>query len=221
MLFSPEPPPQEKCVPLILFLHGSDEGARGSDALETERLLSVGLPKLAEADKVPTSEPVYIACPQTSKGSWEEEATRVGQLVSDLAAKHPICKDRCYLTGISLGGLGCWRIAERMPDRFAAIAPVSARAYPTNATAEIPALVYHGRFDRNPYTKYEETRENLWANGIRNDANTKLKTGWFGTKGFGLWRAAHNHDYWNHVYADSELYSWLLSQPPRGIAGVG
>lgn len=38
-------------------------------------------------------------------------------------AAYPIDPDRVYLTGISMGGLGTWKIGQLYPERFAAIAP--------------------------------------------------------------------------------------------------
>ena len=52
----------------------------------------------------------------------------VAGLVDAIAAKYRIDQQREYLTGFSYGGTCTWRIAEQVPDQFAAIVPISTRA---------------------------------------------------------------------------------------------
>lgn len=40
-----------------------------------------------------------------------------------IMSAYPIDPDKVYLTGISMGGLGTWKIGQLYPERFAAIAP--------------------------------------------------------------------------------------------------
>lgn len=62
---------------------------------------------------------------------------------------------RVYLTGLSTGGFGTWYLASKHPERFAAIAPVSAFCHPDLvppiAKAKIPLWVFTG--GRDPYFK--------------------------------------------------------------------
>jgi hypothetical protein len=44
-------------------------------------------------------------------------------VVDEVCALYPVDRERIYLTGYSAGGGGCWRVAVRHPQRFAAIAP--------------------------------------------------------------------------------------------------
>lgn len=52
----------------------------------------------------------------------EQDVLDVMDIIMD---NYPIDPDRVYLTGNSMGGLGAWKIAQRYPDRFAAIASFS------------------------------------------------------------------------------------------------
>lgn len=54
----------------------------------------------------------------------------LGELVTQIANAYRTDPDRAYLTGFSRGGTCCWLIAEQMPERFAAIAPISSRNTP-------------------------------------------------------------------------------------------
>ena len=62
--------------------------------------------------------------------------------------RHRIDPDRVYLTGISNGGSGVWRLAEAYPDRWAAVAPLGSFYQPDVAKVRhIPAWIFHGGMD--------------------------------------------------------------------------
>ena len=74
----------------------------------------------------------------------------VSQLLDDLATVVNVDPKRIYATGMSNGGMMCYRLAAEMSDRIAAIAPVAG----TMAVAEakpkrpVPVLHFHGTEDR-------------------------------------------------------------------------
>lgn len=57
--------------------------------------------------------------------------------------------DRVYLTGISMGGMGTWRIGQFYADRFAAIAPFCGWSTPDFAEnlQHVPMMIVHGDKD--------------------------------------------------------------------------
>jgi predicted peptidase len=200
LLFEPCSSPEPR--PGLLFLHG--RGERG-DSLETlGRLLVHSLPFLAATGRLPAEVaddpfPFAIACPQTCHGRWQADASRVLDLVDELYDSRRLDPRRCYLTGISMGGGGCWDLAATDPGRFAAIVPVSARVrVEDQISTQPPAWVMQGEKER---ISAEETRKIL--DGARAaDSETHLTV---------LRDAAHNGEYWNRVYADPALYAWLLA----------
>jgi predicted peptidase len=101
--------------PLILFLHGA--GERGSDL---SKLTAYGPPKLvAEGQDLP----FIIVSPQVpARATWDIDA--LDALLGEVLQKYAVDEDRVYLTGVSMGGAGTWRLASAHPERFAAIAPV-------------------------------------------------------------------------------------------------
>ena len=57
----------------------------------------------------------------------EQAITAVQHLVELLDAiikNYDVDEDRIYLTGLSMGGSGSWRLAADHPDRFAAVVPI-------------------------------------------------------------------------------------------------
>jgi predicted peptidase len=116
---------------------------------------------------------------------------------------------RVYLTGLSTGGFGTWYLAGKHPDRFAAIAPVSAFCHPdlapAIAKARLPLWVFTG--GRDPYfkQKYFYPGLNLLEELGHPDVRFTIL-------------ADLGHDAWHRVYAGQDLYDWLLRQkkdPPH------
>ena len=70
-------------------------------------------------------------------------------MLQDTIEQNPIDQKRVYLTGLSMGGYGSWDLAERMPQRFAALAPVCGGGDETKADrlAALPIWAWHGDAD--------------------------------------------------------------------------
>ena len=114
--------------PLVVFLHGA--GERGHDleivrrgGLPCEIEKAIAGKADAKLCKQILDDFVFVApqCPQNS--SWTSEL--VIALVEHICTTFPIDRDRVYLTGFSMGGVGTWQTACHDPSRFAAIAPLS------------------------------------------------------------------------------------------------
>lgn len=63
--------------------------------------------------------------PEKPYGSRADDVKFVGALLDDLGTVLRIDSDRVYATGFSNGAMLCYRLAAEIPDRIAAIAPVS------------------------------------------------------------------------------------------------
>src|SRR6187402_2171235 len=104
----------DKRWPLMLFLHGA--GERGSDV---QRVAIHGPLSLV---KQGTNFPFIIVAPQCPAGQiWETEPLL--QLLDKITASHNVDTNRIYLTGLSMGGYGSWKLGLTYPERFAAVAP--------------------------------------------------------------------------------------------------
>src|SRR3712207_5021647 len=113
--------------PLLLFLHGA--GERGSDL---NKVKAYGPPKLvAEGQEMP----FVIVSPQVpERSTWDVDV--LDALLDEVIRQYAIDEDRVYLTGVSMGGAGTWRLATARPERFAAIAPVCGWGNPGLARSE-------------------------------------------------------------------------------------
>ncbi len=127
--------------PLILSLHGGS--MRGTDP---ERLRRWGVPHAADAD---SSFPFIVLSPLLPEGQLWTDTDALIALLDDIQARYRVDPRRVYLVGHSMGGNGAWFLAYRHPERFAAVAPMSAPANPWWATRlkDVPLWVFHGEAD--------------------------------------------------------------------------
>lgn len=73
----------------------------------------------------------------------------LGKVLDDLAERANVDPKRVYATGLSNGGMMCYRLAAQMSDRIAAIAPVAgpqAIDFPLPLRA-VPVMHFHGTID--------------------------------------------------------------------------
>ncbi len=201
--------------PVVLFLHGA--GERGDDGLvQTEVGIGTAVRRYSARF------PAIVVFPQCRKTRWWTEAEMQAQAMAALdrsIVEFNGDRDRVYLTGISMGGYGSWKMASENPGKFAAIAPVcggirppaiasvpataavSQETDPYRETARLmgttPVWIFHGGEDR--IVPRDESRK-------MNDA---LKTAGANVKYTEYEGVGHNS--WDRAYADPELLTWMLA----------
>jgi len=206
-----------KKYPLIIFLHGS--GERGSD--NTAQLTHGG--NLFAKDENHLNYPAIVVFPQCPHNNFwanlEErnngnpnsfvfntfaEPTKPMELtiklVKNLLKEKYIDKNRVYVGGLSMGGMGTFEILYRCPKTFAAAFPIcgggnteSVKKY----SKRVNIWVFHGAKDDVVPPKYsEEMVEAIKKNG----GNIK----------FTLYPNA-NHNSWDSAFAEPDLLPWLFS----------
>ncbi|NSW51621.1 MAG: glycoside hydrolase family 3 C-terminal domain-containing protein [Anaerolineae bacterium] len=184
--------------PLLLFLHGM--GERGND------LCSIrihGLPRVIENGG---RFPFFIVSPQCPKTTvWSEISDSVNALIDQLMVDYPIDEDRIWITGLSMGGFGTWKMLVDYPERFAAAAPIcgglmDARYQPEilKRLLRIPIWNFHG--DMDPVVPVESS--DFLVERIR-EYGGKIRY----TRYPGLM-----HDSWTPTYDNPALYRWLMSK---------
>jgi predicted peptidase len=180
--------------PLVLFLHGS--GERGSDPEVVKRH---GPPKLVERGKKFPFILVSPQCPEEER--WSVPVLRA--LLDEIERKYAVDRSREYITGLSMGGNGTWRMAAANPEKFAAIAPICGYGDPATVCVlkHKPIWVFHGKLDKTvPVEKSESLVNTLKACGSDVRFTVYPETG---------------HDSWSETYDNPAFYEWMLAQKLR------
>jgi predicted peptidase len=205
-LFVPHSYTPEKPVPVILFLHGTGEA--GTDGQAQTR---VGLGAAVRARE--KTFPLLVIFPQAQKADWSNklnliqmwypghpEGDRALAILAEVQQQYQTDPKRLYLSGISMGGFGTWALAEKFPDRWAAIVPICGGGQPAWAPKikNIPCWCFHGADD--PVVPVLLSRVMIEA--LRKAGGQPKYTEYRGV----------GHNSWDKAYATDELYEWLLQQ---------
>ncbi len=188
---------KEGKVPLMLFLHG-----RGESQGPLSNVKKWGPPRLLEHG---VSLPYVVVSPQCppSPESWNrtnQQALLVA-LLDHIVGTCRIDEDRIYLTGLSMGGFGSWRLAADHPDRFAAVIPICGGGNPQDAEKlkDLPIWAWHGLAD--PTVPVKNSIDMVDA--IKKAGGTKVRLTLL--EGIG-------HNSWEAAYASPDVYAWLDRQ---------
>lgn len=136
--------------PLIVFLHGAGEqGDSRVDPAELDRVLTHGPPSLIENNNWNPTYPSIVVSPQTNVGDWVPAT--VHGFINYLLNNYQVNDARIYLTGLSMGGRGCWSyVAELAENSHAsAIVPICGNGNPSQADqlGSTPIWAFHGEED--------------------------------------------------------------------------
>ncbi len=183
-----------KPAPVILYLHG-----RGESGTDGVRQLFIGLPH-AMIDK---SElwPFIVIAPQkpTMESEWFDQREWLDKVLAEVEDTYALDPERRYISGLSQGGRGTFRLAGRLAWKFAAAAPVCGWVDPEEAVEslkEVPTWAFHG--DADNVVHFSGTTAPiaaLEAAGVE----TKMTI----YPGVG-------HNSWDQAYREPELPKWLL-----------
>jgi len=175
--------------PLILFLHGA--GERGNDLTKIKNqgpqaYIDQGHPL-----------PFIVVSPQCPEGEdWSPR--KLAKLLNEIEAGYGVDPKRIYVTGLSLGGRGTYDLAAAYPQKFAAIAVLSARDSPEIADRlrTVPVWIFHGGDDQVVPVSYSRAI----ADRLRKAGGDVKLTIYPGV----------GHGGWDKIYADPALYAWFL-----------
>lgn len=181
---------KNKRWPLVLFLHGA--GERGDDL---SRVVIHGPGKHIKEGK---QYPFILIAPQCPEMQWWQ-ADELIALLNYAEENFLVDLDRIYVTGLSMGGMGTFELAAKIPDRLAAVAPICGRGNPHHAPRfkKLPLWAFHGDADNVvPQRGSIEMVEAINAAG--GEAKLTIYPG-------------VGHDSWSETYANPEFWEWLLS----------
>lgn len=127
------------------------------------------------------------------------------ELIEHVIETHNVDPARVYLTGNSMGGGGTWEFAQRRPDLFAAVLPVSGHTPSPQqlaqiADAKLPVWAFGAQNDTiNPYTDTVAAIDALQG---------AAGCAWLTT----YQNAGHDDALWSSPYLEPGLWPWLFAQ---------
>jgi predicted peptidase len=185
-------------VPLIVFLHGSGERGNNLEIVKAHSPFTY---------KNLIKEPVAILAPQCPADTWWDTIT-LYNLIKEIQKKYKIDASRIYLTGLSMGGWGTWKLAMEHPEMFAAVVPVCAPADRVMGASidrfkQLPVKIFHGGNDdvvspMNSIEMYQALKK------VNPTATLTIFPD-------------DNHNSWDSTYSDPKLYEWMLSQKKENM----
>ncbi len=204
--------------PLVIFLHGA--GERGNDN-EKQLIHGASLFTNAETRKNFPAIVVFPQCPQESFWSsvgidrnqspvrfqfnydnaitWPLAA--VEKLTTQLLATESVDKKRCYIAGLSMGGMGTFELVYRFPKLFAAAMPICGGGDNIRYDERIKKTsfwVFHG--DADAVVSVNESR--VMVEKLK---SIKAKVIYTEYKNV-------NHNSWDNAFAESEFINWMFSK---------
>ncbi len=202
-----------KSYPVIIFLNGN--GHQGDD---NEAQLRTMVDTLFRS-QYQMRNVIFIA-PQCSTGkrwvetNWRdgsydndtkthEELDKVMGILAEVQSKYSTNKNRTYVMGLSMGGVGTWNMLMNHADTFAAGIPVCGLADPTEAQnlVDVPIWAFHGAEDVTvPYSADKDMVDAIVAAA---GDTPKIKFTVYETM---------NHFIWDNAGGTYGLIDWLLSQ---------
>ncbi|MBC1913050.1 prolyl oligopeptidase family serine peptidase [Listeria booriae] len=222
-----EPVKDDTKKPLVVFLHGS--GERGND--NKLQLLGTDGPVTFAAPTFQGTTPSYVLAPQVA---WDEERNgwfadgqteTVKQLIDSLLVKYKdIDTSRIYITGVSNGGTGTWKMIVENPNFFAAAVPIAGYMYHKDATFITQGTARYLAPNQTDATKIKNMP--IWAFQAEDDpvnsvngsleavaAIKKAGSTFIQMTEYPSGLVAPNpHASWEKAYNNAQLLNWLISQ---------
>jgi predicted peptidase len=208
---------KSKKYPLVLFLHGA--GERGTDN-EKQLMHGAALFLNEENRRKFQAIVVFPQCPAESfwssvsidrnespirfRFNYDNAITwplaAVEKLTTELLVTESIDKKRCYISGLSMGGMGTYEMVYRFPKLFAAAMPICGGGDNIRYDERIKRTafwVFHG--DADAVVRVNESRVMV----------EKLKS----LKAIVTYTEYKNvnHNSWDNAFAEPTFISWMFS----------
>lgn len=195
-LLSLPPAPGAEPRPVLVFLHGYDEGA----PMDIHRALTLHGPLRPGNPSVAVYEFVVVAPQLPVRGDlWWRSADAVRDIVQRVRAEHGGDPRRTYLTGFSFGGNGVFDLALALPGLWAALWAVDPTRVPPRDPG-LPVWLSSGEISRRRQAGF--------------NAALRLEPAGAGEPG----DRVYTDEGLDHVgtatqaYRDERIYRWLLER---------
>lgn len=213
--------PESEAFPVIVFLQG---GLAVGGKVDT--ILNWGLPKIlketsdikSELDNLRLNTFVFIMPHLSSMQFYflDSANNAITKIIEEVSEKYNVDKKRIYLTGLSRGGHGTWGIASKIPEKFAAIAPICGRPNGIENYSnliDLPIWTSHNTGD--DVVAYDGTVKTIQKieqlSGKKFHRTDNISTAEYKTNDRIFTSGnSKDHNAWTEMYNDANFYKWLL-----------
>jgi predicted peptidase len=202
--------------PMLVFLHGSGETGTDLAGVYIHGPMSLLKADGGNPDFAATC-PFVVLCPQCPpRGQrWDMDymTAALKVLIDGVVGRARVDPDRVYLTGLSMGGLGTWCVAEADAGRFAAIAPMNGQGcHPEQAGPLLRTVPVWSAVGLNDEAKFVEGTRAMDLALAHGPAERRFS-----------YLIGNGHDAFWPTYQDPDFYEWLLNHrraaaPPPATA---
>ncbi len=183
--------------PLLLWLHGAGEG--GFDNHFNLRYLPLVIKDLKHLEKYR----FFILVPQcpspvvvwTNSWAGTDMLTVTHDLLGKIMREQPVDPDRVYLFGVCSGGSGCWEMAARYPELFAAVVPTTPGCGDVSHAARLVGIPIWA-FESDEPELAEDMVAAIQAAGGNIHLTIPFK----------------EHDSWHFALEQCDVMNWMLEQ---------
>lgn len=180
-------------LPMIVFLHGAGERGNAPEVMKCH-----SIPMLFDGQ---VDYRCVVVCPQCPDGRvWNTQVDQVKAFIDCMAERYHVDRKKISLTGVSMGGYGCWELAMSYPDLFCALAPVcgDGMTWRAGLLKSLPVWAFHGAADDVVFPE-----GSIRMVEAINQSGGRARLTLFPGVG---------HDSWTKAYApETGLIPWLLS----------
>jgi predicted esterase len=204
-LYLPKKYNPKKKYPLVVMLHGAGSNHRlalrrvfgkSNEGDESDAEATRNFPKWDDVE--------YIVASTYARGTAGYQGFRekdVLDMLADVKKRFTIDEDRCYLTGLSMGGGGTVWLGLSYPDIWAAIAPVCPATYPeSDALApnagNMAVHFFHG--EKDPVVPVQTSRD--WVKRLKDLGFSNIEYKEF---------PGVQHNSWINAYENGSIFTWF------------
>lgn len=194
VVWVPEGYDAKKPMPAILSLHGV--GEIGTDGWK-QLAAGLGQAIIRDADRW-NFIVLFPQMPPSAKKNWMNCESLLLDILEKTRKEYAIDASRFYLTGLSMGGYGSWRLAAKHPRLFAAVAPICGGGDPASAASlkGLPIWAFHGEKDE----AIPPARSQEMVDAVNKAGGSAKLTIYPGV----------GHNSWDKAYRDEGLHEWFL-----------
>jgi len=207
-----------KKYPVHLFLHGAGEVGDDNELqlthgaelfLKKENRINynswVIFPQCAKndywANMVYVSENNESLVQMKKKNTVNPSLGLVIQLMDTFIEKNNVDKNRIYVSGLSMGGMGTFEILYRRPEMFAAATPICGDGDPSsveNFAKKVAIWIFHGSADKVVLPQQSLKMANAILNAGGNPKITIYEN--------------VGHNSWDTAFAEKDFLKWIHSK---------